>query len=121
MKQVNLATHLYKLKIVIFLPIRGDGTLANVNDERSNFVRTMASQRLFSNTNPITQPGAYNEPLPFVGGMRGIIQPPLGVGVNRWQQIPQPFMQPHPLSNFEAIRKSVQELYESSLRQIGRP
>ena len=32
---------------------REGGTSTNVNDERSNLVRTMASQRLFANTNPV--------------------------------------------------------------------
>ena len=57
-----------------YLPLhrREDGTSTNVNGERSNFVRTMAPQRLFANTTPVTQPGAYNEPLPFAGVKRGV-------------------------------------------------
>ena len=37
---------------------REDGTTTNVNGECSNLVRTMAPQRLFANTNPVTQPRA---------------------------------------------------------------
>ena len=67
---------------------REDGTSTNVNGERSNYVRTMAPQRVFVNTNPVTQPEAFNEPLPLAGGMWSTIQPPLEVGINRGQQIP---------------------------------
>ena len=81
----------------------------------------MAPQRLFVNTNMVTQPGAYNEPLPLAGGIGegGTIQPPSGVGTNRGQQISQPFMKPPPPPDLEAIREAVYELYEPSLRQIG--
>ena len=48
---------------------RDERTLTNVNGERSNLVRIMAPQRLFANANPVMQPGAYNEPLPFSRGM----------------------------------------------------
>ena len=98
---------------------REDGTSTNVNGECSNLISTIAPQRLFVNTNPVTQSGAYNEPLPLVGGTGGTIQPPLGVGTNRGQQIPQPLMQPPPPPDLEAIREAVQELYGSGLRQIG--
>ena len=64
----------------------------NVNGEHFNLVRTMAPQRLFSKTNPVTQLGAYNEPLPFARGTRGTFQPTLRVGNNIGQKIPQPFM-----------------------------
>ena len=81
---MDLTVHLYKLKIIIFLPLgREDETSTNVNGENSNLVRTMAPQRLFVNINTITQPGAYNEPLPLAGGKGATIQPPLGVGTNR--------------------------------------
>ena len=86
---------------------RYDGTSTNVNGECSNLVRTMAPQRLFSNTNPITQPRAYNEPLSFAGGTRGTIQPPLRVGTNRGQKIPRPFMQPPPPPDLEEIREVI--------------
>ena len=57
----------------------------------------MVSQRVYANTNLVTQPRVYNELLPLVGGMKGegglggTISPPLGVGINKGQQIPQPF------------------------------
>ena len=75
---------------------------------------------MYANTNPVTQPGAYNESLPLVGGTGGTIPPPLGVGMNRGQQIHQPFMQPPPPPNLEAIREVIQELYGPNLRQVGR-
>ena len=54
--------------------------------------------------------------------MWGTISPPLGVGINRGQQIPQPFMQPPlPPPNLEAIWEVVQELYRPDLRQVGLP
>ena len=71
---------------------------------------------VFANTNPVTQLGVYNEPLPLDGGMRGTISPPLRVGINRGPQIPQPLMQPPPPPNLEAIREAVRELYEHGLR-----
>ena len=95
--------------------------MTNVNGERSNPVRTMAPQRVFVNTNPVTQPGAYNEPCRLVGGMTSTIQPTFEVGINRGRQIPYPFMQPPPLPDLEAIREVVQELYGLCLRQISRP
>ena len=67
---------------------REDGTLKNFNGECSNLVITMAPQRVFVNTNPVTHLGAYNEPLPLAGGTGGTIQPSLGVVTNRGQQIP---------------------------------
>ena len=73
---------------------------------------------MYANTNLLTQPGVYNESLPLAGGMRGTISLPLRVGINRGQQIPQPFMQPPP-PNLEAIREAVHELYELGLRQVG--
>ena len=81
----------------------------------------MDPQRLFDNTNSVTQPRAYNELLPFAGGMGGTIQSPIGVSTNRGQQIPQPFKQPPPPLDLEAIREAVQELYGLGLRQIGCP
>ena len=92
--------------------------MANVNGERSNLVRTIVHQRLFANTNSITQSRAYNEPLPFTGGMRDTIQPLLRVGTNREQEVPQPFIPPPPPPDLEAIREAVEELYGPGLRQI---
>ena len=94
---------------------REEGSLKNYNGERPNLIKTTTPQRVYANNNPITQPGVYNEPLPLAGGTTSTISPPLGVGINRDQQIPQPFMQPPPL-NSETIRKVVQELYEPGLR-----
>ena len=62
---------------------RNVGTSVNVNGECTTFVRTMAAQRLFPCTNPVTQPKTYNELLSFAGGTGGTIQPPLGVGTNK--------------------------------------
>ena len=77
---------------------------------------------MYANTNPVTQPRVYNESVPLAEGTGGTISPSLGVGINRGQQIPQPFMQPPlPPQNFEAIRKAVYELYGSGLRQVGHP
>ena len=54
---------------------------------------------------------------PEAQGRGGTISPPLGVGINRGQKIPQPFMWPTPRPpNLEAIREAVHELYEPSLR-----
>ena len=53
----------------------------------TNLVRTMAPQMVFVNTDSVTLPGAYNEPLSLAGGTGGSIQPLLGVGINRRQQI----------------------------------
>ena len=83
--------------------MRDDGISTNVNGEHSNPVTTMAPQRLFV----LYQPGACNKPLPLVGGTRGVIQTPLGVGTNRGQQILQPFLQPPPLPDLEAINEAV--------------
>ena len=96
--------------------MREDGTSTNFNGECFNPVRTMAPQRVFVNSYPITNPRAYNEPLPLAGGTGGTNLPPLGVGINRGQQIPQPLMQPPPLPDLEAIREAVYELYEFDLK-----
>ena len=46
-----------------YLPpyMRDRGTLENVIGERPNAARTIASQRIFAQTNSITQPGVYEE------------------------------------------------------------
>ena len=62
---------------------REDGTLTNFNGERTNPVITMAPQRVFVNTNLVTHPQAFNEPLPLARSMGGTIQPPLGVDKSR--------------------------------------
>ena len=63
--------------------MREEGSLKNSNGECPNLVRTTTPQRVYANTNLVTQPGVYNEPLPLVGGMRDTISPPLGIGINR--------------------------------------
>ena len=41
----------------------------------------------FSQTNPLTQLRAYEGGFSFIGGPRGIMQPPAGVNDNRGQQV----------------------------------
>ena len=72
--------------------MREEESLKKSNGERSNPVRTTAPQRMYANTNPVTQPRVYNEPLPLVRSIGSTISPPLGVGINRGQQIPQPLI-----------------------------
>ena len=79
-----------------------------------------APQRVYSNTSPVTQLRVCNEPLPLAGCTEGTISPPFGVGINKGQQIPQPFMQPPP-PNLESIREAINELYGYGLRQVGLP
>ena len=55
---------------------REGGNLENVNGERPNAAKTTAPQRIFAQTNPITQPGVYEGGFSFNGSLRGIIQPP---------------------------------------------
>ena len=55
---------------------RNGSTLDNVVGERLNAARTIAPQRIFAQTNLITQLGVYE------GGLGGIIQPPAGVNGN---------------------------------------
>ena len=96
--------------------------MKNSNRGHPNPVRTTTSQRVYANTNPVTQPRVYNEPLPLAGGMRGTISLLLRIGTNRGHQIPQPFMQPPPPPpNLEAIREVIQEPYWLGLRQVGYP
>ena len=52
---------------------REGGTLENVARERPNAARTIAPQRIFAQTNPITQPGVYEEGFSFNGGMGDIM------------------------------------------------
>ena len=67
--------------------MREDRTSTYFNGEFSNPVRIIAPQRVFVNTNSVTHPRAYNEPLPLVRGIGGTIPPPLRVGINRGQPI----------------------------------
>ena len=56
--------------------MREDGTPTNVNDKNSNLVRTVAPQRLFADTNLVTQPRGYNESLSFSGSTRTLFNYP---------------------------------------------
>ena len=64
---------------------REGGNLENVAWERPNAARTIAPQRIFAQTNPITQPEVYEGGFSFNGGSRGIMQPPARVNGN-WGQ-----------------------------------
>ena len=68
---------------------REGGTLENVARERLNAARATVLQRIFTQTNRLTQPGAYEEGFSFNGGSGGIVQPPVGVNGNRGQQVQQ--------------------------------
>ena len=61
---------------------REGGTLENVVGERSNVARATTPQKIFVQTNPLTQPEAYEGGFSFNGGPRGIMQPPAGVNGN---------------------------------------
>ena len=67
---------------------RKGGILENVAGERPNAARTTAPQRIFAQTNPITQPGVYEGGFSFNEGPGGIMQPPTGVNGNWGQQVP---------------------------------
>ena len=58
---------------VRYLPLhrREGGTLENVAGERPNAVRAIVPQRIFAQTNPLTQLGAYEEGFSFNGGLGG--------------------------------------------------
>ena len=61
-----------QVEVRYLLPHRRDGcTLVNVARERPNAARTIASQRIFAQINPITQPGVYEGDFSFNGGSRG--------------------------------------------------
>ena len=51
------------------------GTLENVAGERPNATKIIDPQRIFAQTNPITQPGVYEGDFSFNGGSGGIMQP----------------------------------------------
>ena len=48
--------------------MREDGTSKNFNGECSNSIRKMAPLRALVNTNLVTHPKGYNEPLPLAKG-----------------------------------------------------
>ena len=68
--------------------MREEGSLKISNGERPNPIKTTVPQRVYAN-NLVTQPGVYNEPLPLVEGMECTISPPLGLSINKGQQIPR--------------------------------
>ena len=74
-------------------------TLENVAGEITNAAMTTTPQRIFAHTNPLTQCVAYEGDFSFNGGLRGIMQPPVGKNGNRGQQILQLVMQPLPPPN----------------------
>ena len=55
---------------------REERSLKISNGEHSNPIRTTAPQRVYANTNSVTQPKVYNEPLPFAGGMGALFHHP---------------------------------------------
>ena len=61
----------------------------NVVGERLNAARTTTPQRIFAQTNPITQLGVYEGDFSFNGGTRSIMQPLAGVNGNWGQQVQQ--------------------------------
>ena len=62
---------------------REGGTLENVARERLNVARATTPQRIFAQTNPITQPIAYEGGFSFNGGPGGIMQSHVEVNGNR--------------------------------------
>ena len=72
-----------------YLPPHGreGGTLENVAGERPNATRATAPLRIFAQTNPLTQPKAYERGFSFNRGLWGIMQPPTKVNGNRRQQV----------------------------------
>ena len=68
---MNFTSHLCRQLLETFLPIR------------PNAARAIAPQRTFAQTNPITQPRAYEGGFSFNGRPRGIMQPPVELNGNR--------------------------------------
>ena len=88
---------LLQAEVRYFPPHRREGgTLENVVGERPNTAKATTLQRIFAQTSPITQPGAYEGSFSFNGGLGGIMHPPVGVNENRGQQILQLVTQPLP-------------------------
>ena len=114
---------------------REGGTSKNVARERPNAARATTPQRIFSQTNLITQPGVYEGGFFFQWRPGGIMQPPVGINGSRErqvQQVPQVlqqvqqvprqlFVQPAAIPDLGPIREAVSELYRPGLRKIGRP
>ena len=93
----------------------------SVTSGRPNTVIIVTPQNVFSHTNPTTQPGDNNEPLPSTEGSGVTMHPPFGVGVNRGQQIPQLVMwSPLPLDLVKKSQASnTQAHYTSNVAKTG--
>ena len=52
---------------------RKGGTLENVAREKPNAARATTPHRIFAQTNPLTQLGAYEGDFSFNGGLMGIM------------------------------------------------
>ena len=102
--------------------MREGGTLENVAGERPNTARATTPQKIFAQTNPLTQPRAYEGGFSFNGGSRSIMQPLVRVNDNKGQQVQQvpqhPFGQLAPVPDLGAIKEAMQELYGPGLRKI---
>ena len=59
----------------IFPQRREGGTLEKVSEEIPNAAKAPTPQRIFTQTNPLTQTRAYEGDISFNGGSRGIMQP----------------------------------------------
>ena len=75
---------------------REGGTLENTTGEITNAAMATTPYRIFAQTNPLTQRGAYEGGFSFNGGSGGIMQPHARENRNRGQQILQLVMQPPP-------------------------
>ena len=69
---------------VRYLPLhrREECIIENVTKEKPNAVRATTPQRIFAQTNLITQPEAYEGGFSFSGFLGGIMQPHAGVNGN---------------------------------------
>ena len=108
-----------QVEVRYLLPhMREGGTLENIARERPNAAKVTTPQRIFAQTNPLTQPGAYEGGFLFNGGSGG---DHVAAFRSEWQQVPQqPFGQLTPIPDLGAIKEAVHELYELGLRQISR-
>ena len=55
---------------------REEGSSTNSNGEHPNPVRTTAPQRVYANTNSVTQPRVYTKPRPLDGGTGALFHHP---------------------------------------------
>ena len=70
---MNFTAYLYRQRLDTFLPTREREVLEKVVGERLKAARTTAPQRIFAQTNPITQSRVYEGGFSFNGGLGGII------------------------------------------------